>query len=91
MKKKLIKTFIDGAMEWEMGTDTKRKIKPDRERKVKPSVCVELKNGTVVCFGGTMDGMGCFVDLIGSGELKIKSVSLPLKPIKKKANPNTHE
>jgi hypothetical protein len=53
-----------------------------RVKKTKQQVCVELKNGAVVCFSGTMDGMVCFIDLIGTGEVKIKSFTPPKKKTK---------
>ncbi len=55
-----------------------------KEVSKKPQVCVELKDCKRVCFGGTMEAMGYFVDLIGSGDLKITSISLLKKQGKAK-------
>ncbi len=52
---------------------------PKKEEKIKktknkPEVCVELRNGKTVCFTGTLEATRDFIDLIGSGDLKIKSI-----------------
>lgn len=64
-EKKDIETIEIGGIKY-----SKKEVK-----KKKPKVCVELKDGTMVCFGGTMEAMGDFIDLIGSGDLKIIKVT----------------
>lgn len=49
------------------------------KKKTKPRVCLELKSGRKICFIGTVEALGLFIDLIGSGELKISAVTNPKK------------
>ena len=59
-----------------MPSTNKRVREGKKKKKTTPQVCLELVSGYRVCFNGTMEAMGDFVDLIGSGALKIKSVKV---------------